>query len=143
MNKSNGSWVSLIGFCLLTVLGAALAFAVIVAGGSVALASHAASEETQNAMPAITQPAGGESFSGVLTDSRCGARHFRNSGLTPAECARACIRKGAHYVLVDGNHLYELTGDEDSLDKLVGTRVNVTGTRQGEIILVSSAARPF
>lgn len=143
MLNNKGTWLSLIGFCLLTVLGAALAFAAIVAGGSVALASHAVSEETQNSMPAMTQPSGGESFSGMLTDSRCGARHIRNSGLNPSECARACIRKGARYILVDGNRLYMLNGDENSLDKLVGTRVNVIGIRQGETILVSSAAAPF
>jgi hypothetical protein len=142
MLRHNRSWISLVGFCLLAVIGSALAFAVIVAGGSVALASHQVSDEV-HATPVTPNTPAGTIFSGMVTDSRCGARHLRNSHLSPAECARACVRKGASYVLVDGERRYALTGDEDMLGKLAGTRVNVTGTRQGDTILVSSAASLF
>jgi hypothetical protein len=140
--RYNRSWISLVGFCLLAVIGSALAFAVIVAGGSVALASHQASDE-EHATPAAPNSAAGTTFSGVVTDSRCGARHLRNSRLSPAECARACVRKGASYVLVDGDRRYALTGEEEKLSKFAGTRVNVTGTRQGDTIQVSSAVSLF
>src|SRR5437879_13611381 len=79
----------------------------------------------------------------MITDSHCGARHLSNSHLGPAECARACVRKGASYVLVDGERRYTLTGGEDILGRLAGERVNVSGTRQGQTILVSSAAPVF
>jgi hypothetical protein len=138
--KRKGSLVSLLGFCVLAVLGSALAFAIIVAGGSVALASHQTADEMQNGAPIVPNPAPGTSFSGVVTDSRCGARHMRNSGMNPAECARYCVRKGAHYVLVDGERRYTLSGNDSALEKLVGSRANVTGTRQGDSILVSAAA---
>jgi hypothetical protein len=141
--KRNRSWVSLVGFCLLAVMGTALALAVIVAGGSVALASHQVSDEVQSAAPVGPNTPAGTTFAGVVTDSRCGARHLRNSHLSPAECARGCVRKGASYVLVDGEHRYTLTGKEEILSKLAGTRVNVTGTRQGDTILVNSAAPVF
>jgi hypothetical protein len=135
---------SLIGFCLLAVLGSALAFALIVTGGSVALASHQNSDEMQNAAPLVPNSPTGTIFKGMVTDSRCGARHLRNSGMSPAECARACVRKGASYVLVDGERRYTLTGNEDVLQKLVGTRASVTGTRQGDSIVVNAAASaPF
>ena len=39
--KHRRSWISLLGFCLLTAIGAALALAMIFAGGSVALVSDA------------------------------------------------------------------------------------------------------
>ena len=81
--------------------------------------------------------------SGVVTDSHCGARHAMNSGKSTAECTQACIRKGASYVLVDGEHRYTLTGGEEMLGKLAGTRVNIIGTRQGDTILVNSAAPVF
>ena len=45
------SWISLIGSCILLALGAALAFAVIIAGASVALAGHQMSDQVQNASP--------------------------------------------------------------------------------------------
>jgi hypothetical protein len=162
--RHNRSWISLISFCLMTAIGAALVFAIIVAGGSVALASHqsAGAEELQedSSMPqnsaevrnnAVTAqhsdlqdqaPAGPHpdlsSYSGLITDSHCGARHQRHSKLTPEDCARACIRNGATYVLVNGQHRYNLSGNEESLNKLLGTRATVTGTLEGETISVSS-----
>jgi hypothetical protein len=147
--KHNRSWISLIGYCLLSVFGTALVFALIVAGGSVALAGHESSEQAQNSseiqdqQPA--QPSHSESttFSGMITDSYCGARHRRYPNLTPTQCAAACIRHGEHYILVNGDHRYTLTGSNDSLGKLLGTRANVTGTLQGDTIVVSSAAPMF
>jgi hypothetical protein len=127
-------------------LAAALAFAIILAGGSVALASHQNSnlEEAQVRPPAIATSAednsGSSIFSGVIADSHCGARHVRNSHQSPAECVRACVRDGASYVLIDGERRYTLLGGEIVLDRLVGERVNISGARQGSTIVVSSAA---
>ena len=163
------SIIWLVSYCLMTAVGAALVFAVIVAGGSVALASHhsASAEELQEgaAVPqnfaevqtgaAFTRQSSDQqdqtpgepehpdlaSFSGLVTDSYCGARHQRSSKLTPEDCARACIRNGATYVLVNGHRRYKLSGNEESLNKLLGTRATVTGTLQGETILVSSAGQ--
>jgi hypothetical protein len=139
------SAISLIGFCVLTTLGAALAFTVMVAGGSVVLADHQYSEGQQehsliiqNSAQSAPNPVAAR-FNGMITDSYCGARHLRGSRQGPAECARTCVRKGARYVLVDGNRRYQLTGGEDALDKLVGQRATVTGTRQGDAIAVNSA----
>ncbi len=141
--KPNGSWISLIGSCALMALAAALAFAIIVAAGSVALASHESSEESKAALPVPPNTPSASGFSGMITDSNCGARHMRNSELSPAECARACVRKGASYVLVDGDRRYTLIGGQDALEKLAGQRVKVSGTRQGDTILVSSTAPLF
>lgn len=155
----------------MTAVGAALVFAIIVAGGSVALASHqsATAEEVQDdatlpqnfaqvqhsaatsrqnsdqedQSPENPQHSDINSFSGLITDSSCGARHQRHSNLTPEDCARACIRNGASYVLVNGHHRYTLSGNEESLNKLLGTRATVTGTLQGGTILVSSAGPQF
>jgi hypothetical protein len=143
MVKPARSVISLIGFCVLTALGAALAFAIIVAGGSFALADHQYSSPepkvAQNGAQSPPNP-GAATFNGVITDSYCGARHLRGSHQSPAECARACVHKGAAYVLVDGDRRYQLTGRDDVLDRLAGQRANVTGTRQGNEIAVESAA---
>jgi hypothetical protein len=142
--KHTRSWISLIGSCLLMALGAALAFAVIVAAGSAALAGRQSSEEPQLTSPAVPEvvPSGGF-YQGMVTDSRCGARHLKNSRLSPAECARLCVRQGASYVLVDGNRSYKLVGSEEALDKFAGQRIRVSGTRQGETIQVRSASSLF
>jgi hypothetical protein len=137
------SWISLVGFCLGSVLLASLALATIVAGASVALASHRAegiAEEGREVTPATPAPGAGTTFSGIVTDSHCGARHMRSSHQNAAECARACFRRGASFVLVDGDRRYTLVGSEATLSKLAGARVNIIGTRQGEAILVNSAS---
>jgi len=143
--KRHSSWISLVGYCAVTVLLASLAFATIVAGASVALADHRAeassSDEARDITPATpsAQPTG-TTFSGMITDSRCGARHMRKSGQSASECARACFRQGASYVLVDGDRRYTLVGGESDLSKLAGERANIIGTRQGDAILVNSAS---
>ena len=73
------SWISLIGSCLLMALGAALAFAVIVAAGSAALAGRQASEDPQLTSPATPEIAPADLYQGLVTDSRCGPRHLKNS----------------------------------------------------------------
>jgi hypothetical protein len=146
--KPRRSVMSLIGFCILTTLGAALAFAAIVAGASVALAGRQYSEAQENSLIAqnAASPApnlqASTTFNGMITDSYCGARHLRGSHQSPAECARACVRKGASYVLVDGDRRYRLAGGDDMLSRLAGQRANVTGTRQvqeGTIVVTSAA----
>jgi hypothetical protein len=142
--KRNRSWLSLIGSCTLMALGAALALAVVGAVASAALPTHESSDEPQLAAPTAPQvmPGGGV-FEGMVTDSRCSARHTKNSRLNPAECARQCVRQGASYVLVDGNRRYRLVGSEESLEKFAGQRIRINGSRQGETIQVSSAASLF
>ena len=141
MNKQR-SWISLIGFCMGAVLLASLTFAAIIAGASVALASHpeGVAEQEREVTPATPRPEPGTTFTGLITDSHCGARHIRTSHQNAAECARACFRRGASYVLVDGDHRYTLVGGETVLSKLVGERANIVGTRQGDAILVNSAS---
>jgi hypothetical protein len=141
--KNHRSWISLVGFCMGTVLLASLALATIVAGASVALASHRAegtSEEGREVIPTTPPAEAGTTFTGMITDSHCGARHMRTSHQTSAECARACFRRGASYVLVDGDRRYTLVGGETWLSKFAGERVNIIGTRQGDAILVNSAS---
>jgi len=140
--RRNRTWFSLLSYCVLMALAAALVFAIIIAGGSVALASHqnAAADEGKDVSPATPAPQAGTTFTGMITDSHCGARHRRKSNMTSADCARACFRKGASYVLINGNRRYTLIGGEGSLDKLIGERAKVTGTLQDDAIVVDSAA---
>lgn len=137
------TWFSLLSYCVLTALAAAFALALIVAGGSVALASHqsADAEEAQSLDQATPQV--GTTFTGMITDSHCGARHMRKSNLTSVECARACYRKGASYLLIDGSRRFTLVGGESALDKVVGQRATVIGNRQGDTIIVDSATPTF
>ena len=132
MEQAQRSWLSLVTFCAVTGLLVALGSAVILAGASLAFAvAQPAAGADANTIPMASavqimeQPAAAQTavdahaqvtaqpiddsgagssqtFAGMITDSRCGARHRMNSGKTSAECARSCVRHGAHYVLVDG-----------------------------------------
>jgi len=125
-------------------VGAAIGFAIIVAAGSAALADRQSPDsEAQGQQQTISPAPSGGTYQGVVTDSRCGARHTRNSRLNPTECARLCVRQGASYILVDGNRRYKLVGSEEALEKFAGQRIRVSGTRQGETIQVSSADSLF
>ena len=151
--KHHRQWISLIGFCLATVVAIAIGLAIVIAGASVALASHqndqneqSQSDSPQTAAATTVTPTPAQSgtlFTGMITDSHCGARHMRNSHMNSTECVRACYRKGASYVLIDGEKRYVLIGGDGQVSKLAGERANVTGTRQGDSILVDSAASIF
>ena len=149
--RQHRPWFSLLSYCLLLALGAGLVLAIIIAGGSVALASHQGATEAaqiageqvaeENVAPATPAPPVGKAFTGVITDSHCGARHMRYSNMTSAECARACYRNGASYVLINGDRRYTLIGSENALNKLLGERATVMGNRRDDhAILVDSVA---
>lgn len=143
--KIQRSWLSLLANCILLASGAAFAFAVVLAGASVALAGHEGpqSEESQAVAPLPQTSHSGSSFSGMITDSRCGARHMRNSHLNSTECARECVRRGASYILVDGDRRYTLIGNDFAISQLAGERAKITGTRQGDAIVVDAANSMF
>ena len=115
MEKQPGSWLALISFCTAMVITVALGFGALFAGGSVAVAvaqSSHGSEQKHADNPTQLLPRGsdtrqaravasqqlketeeseaeaGKTFAGMITDSRCGARHPMDSGKAPAECAR-------------------------------------------------------
>jgi hypothetical protein len=131
---AKGSWFGLITFCGLLTLAASLGLATVFAGGAAAFAAAGAEPVQQ------TNGAAEQSFSGMITDSQCGARHEQSSGKRPADCARMCVRNGSKYMLVNGDQKNILEGNEAALDHLAGQRVTVTGTLNGNTIKVSSVA---
>jgi hypothetical protein len=77
----------------------------------------------------------------MITDARCGARHSMKSDKTSAECARACVRQGSRYVLVDGEDMHALEGDPVQLESSAGVRMDIVGRLVGETIRVESVTR--
>jgi hypothetical protein len=137
--KQNRSWLSLLTFCASASLVAALALSVVFTGASAVMAAAApATAATEEPTPAASQPA----FSGVITDSQCGARHAEGSQKSPAECTLACVRNGAKYSLVDGDKKFALDGNADELSKWAGQRAMIAGTRSGDTIKVTSVGNP-
>jgi hypothetical protein len=82
----------------------------------------------------------GNSYTGVVSDSMCGAKHMMSGD--DASCTRECVSKGSKYALVVGDKVYTLdTSDKAvlaTLDKQAGAKVTVTGTEKGDTITVDS-----
>ena len=132
------TWIDLLSFCLLRVIALSLAFAGVLIGGTLAFAGgdppQASGKQSQ------PQKVSAQMFSGVITDSECGARHNKDAKMSSAECAKFCVRNGAKYTLVDGETNYVLNGNAAEFAKLAGQRVKITGTRDGNTIQVNSVS---
>ena len=82
---------------------------------------------------------GEDTFVGVLSDSKCGARH-KMMDKSAEECTRECQRQGAQYVLVAGEKTYTLSGRHNDLHYLAGQKVKITGSAKGNVLSVASVA---
>ena len=79
-----------------------------------------------------------QTLTGQLSDSTCRMSHDAMAGpagLTAQECARTCVEYGAGYVLVTA--LPIANADFPGLQELLGRRVQVTGERTDEAMVVS------
>lgn len=134
------SWLALIRFCVTPALAVALGCAILFTSAVVALAIVGAGEPAEAATQQTHKP-GERIFDGLITDDRCGARHAMDSGMSPTECTRMCVRNGSSYILIEGNRRYALAGNERTLEGLAGQRAKVTGTLTEKTIQVVSTAR--
>ena len=65
-------------------------------------------------------------FTGVITDTMCGADH-KSMGITPDDkCVRECVKHGAKYALYDGKAVYRLS-DQQTPEQFAAKKVKVTG----------------
>jgi hypothetical protein len=79
----------------------------------------------------------GNTFIGIISDSSCGPRH-KMTDKSAEECARACQRAGASYVLLAGDKVYILNGSVNDVAYLAGQKAKVAGALQGQTIQVNS-----
>ena len=130
--KTNRVWIEilLLGTAIACVL--ALMIATLGAAAGVATGEEAARQQT----PSTT----GRTYEGIVTCSRCGARHSAALGQTAADCARFCVRGGASFALVEAHATYLLDGDLGVLGRLAGRRARIAGELNGKTIRISSVA---
>jgi len=79
-------------------------------------------------------------FEGMLTCSRCGAKHSAALGRNAADCVRICAHSSALFTLVEGERAYKLEGDPEGLKQLAARRVRITGILRGDTIQVSEVS---
>jgi hypothetical protein len=138
--QRNRLWIEIIA------LGSAIALAVallIASLGAVAGAfstpesAQAADPQAQAAQPPVETA---RVYEGMVTCSRCGAKHSPRLDQSAANCVRRCVRMGSTFTLIDGDTAYELEGDLTVLKTVAGQRARVTGFAHGNRIRVSSVS---
>lgn len=127
-------WIEILALGTTVALALALLFATLGAAAGAAAGEH----ESAQTNPPVPMAAQGH-FQGMVTCSRCGAKHSASLDRSASVCVRVCVHGGATFALVDDDSTYLLDGDLDVLKKLAGQRARVTGTRAGQTIKVTSA----
>ena len=130
ITNSSSVWIEIVLLATATALALALLLATLGAAAGAAVG--------QAAQPRPTAMA--QSFEGMVTCSRCGAKHQAALDRSASTCVRVCVHGGASFALINGESGYLLDGDLGSLKKLAGQRARVTGTRIGNTIKVTTIA---
>ena len=123
-------WIEIIGLGSAIALAVALLLATLGAAAGSVMAQDESSQTP--AAPAV------QTFRGMVTCSRCGAKHSAALGHTASDCVRICVHSGAGFALIDGDKVYQLRGDLTMIKKVAGQRAEITGVAQGNTITVAS-----
>jgi hypothetical protein len=88
-----------------------------------------------------------QTFTGKISDSRCGVNHNamqeHNKNLTDRACTEACVKGGAKYVLSSGGKVYQIDNQKDAaLAMYAGDEVTVTGELSGNTIRAAKISKP-
>jgi hypothetical protein len=91
------------------------------------------------ALAAIAIVAKAAAFTGVITDTMCGASHKMMKDQPADQCVRMCAKGESSYALYDGANVFKLS-DQKTPAKFAGHKVKVTGTldQKNKTIKVSS-----
>jgi hypothetical protein len=79
-----------------------------------------------------------ETFTGVITDTMCGAQHAMMKDQPDDKCVKMCVKGSSEYALYDGQHVFPLS-DQSKAAKFSAQKVKVTGTldQKTKVIKVS------
>jgi hypothetical protein len=130
--KANRVWIEIVTLSAGVAFGLTLALAIV---GAAVVASGQTHEPPQSAAPPAARQ---QNYVGMVTCSRCLAKHSAKIDATATDCARVCIRDGAKFSLVDGDQTYILEGNPVALNRVAGQRVRIVGARIGDTITVAS-----
>ena len=91
------------------------------------------------AFAALAVAANAETFTGVITDTMCGAKHDMMKDQPAEQCVKMCAKGQSSYALYDGTNVFKLS-DQKTPAKFAAQRVKVTGTldQKNRTIKVSS-----
>jgi hypothetical protein len=83
-----------------------------------------------------------QTWTGVISDSACGATHEASAEgadkMSDHDCTLACVKGGSTYVLVADGKIYKIANQNfDGLAKNAGARVTVVGEEEGDGLRVN------
>jgi hypothetical protein len=129
--RTHRVWVEIVLFGSGIAFALALLFAIIVATANAAVGqmagfgAHSVSTESR-------------AYEGMVTCSRCGAKHSAALDRSATTCVRVCAHGGAQFALVNADETYLLDGDMDALKRVAGQRAKIVGNLEGKTIKVQS-----
>jgi hypothetical protein len=132
--KRNRFWLEIVTLGAMGSLIFAIGIATLIAGAALAFAAGPQAHAEKY------QASAAQTFSGVITDSICGAKHDTSMNQSAARCTKVCLARGGKYALVNGDKLYVLEGGTEYLDRSAGERVTVTGDLVGDTIKVTAVS---
>lgn len=140
--KTNQIWIESVALGTATACALALLIAVL-ASGTAAVTGRGGSGQANESGSVQANETGSvqpRTYEGMVTCTRCGAKHSAKLARTATNCTLTCVHEGAKFALVDGDKLYPLDGDLNILKRLAGQRARVVGVMRGDAITVSSIA---
>ena len=133
-------WIEIVVVGSAISIGLALLLASI---GAAAGIPEAGSDALQAAPAASQKAATAEQvFDGMVTCSRCGAKHSPALQRPATVCVRVCVHGGAAFALVSAESSYVLQGDSQVLKPFAGERARIVGSLSGHTIQVRSVSPP-
>ena len=66
-------------------------------------------------------------FTGVITDTLCGASHAMMKAKSDADCVKLCVKGSGQYALFDGQNVLKLS-DQKTPAEFAAQKVRVTGS---------------
>jgi hypothetical protein len=76
-------------------------------------------------------------WTGVISDSKCGAKHKESSKAAVA-CVTSCIKAGGKPVLVADGKVVAIANPDAVKSEFYGVKVSVSGEMKGEAIEIAS-----
>jgi hypothetical protein len=88
-----------------------------------------------------------KTWTGSISDSKCGAKHMtgaeHGAQMSDRDCTEACIKGGAKYVFASKGKVYMIANqDFAGLAEHAGHTVKLTGAMSGDSITVSKVEMP-
>jgi len=86
----------------------------------------------------LAASASAASWTGTISDAHCGAKHTEGTE-ADAKCVSGCVKKGAAPVFVSDGKVYTIDeASRSKVDNLLGKKVKVNGTMEGDTITIKS-----